>query len=366
VTRRSCGDTPPGRLYLPAAISAALLLIACGVQGPPRPPRVEQPAPVTDLTVFQKGQSLELSFALPLLATDGERLSKPLEVEIFRLNGPAGNEASNTPAGLNLWLTLSAQDLARYQQGEKVFFPLTLSSEEFRQAERATCAFAVRTLTRGFRRRPVVSEPSNIVHTTVLDVPEPVKDLRVRATESALELSWSRPSRSLTGKPVSNLAGYRVYRSRTGKPGSFQLLSESTAPVYRDPNFEFGQTYSYKVAAVTREAERVAESEDSPLAEITPRDTFPPAAPRALSAIYAAEAVELVWTANAEPDLAGYNVYRREEGAPTQKMNREMLPTPIFRDSSVTAGHRYLYYVTALDLTNNESSPSEEVSVETQ
>lgn len=319
-----------------------------------------------DLAVSQKGQTLELSFALPLLAMDGERLSKPLEVEIFRTNTPAGGDTSNPPAGFNLWLTLSARDLARYQQGEKIVVPVTLSPDEFQQAQKAALAFGVRTLTRRFRHRPVVSELSNVVHTSVLDVSEPVKDLQVRATESALELSWSPPGRSLTGKPVVNLAGYRVYRSRTGKPGSFQLLGEPAAPEFRDPNFEFGQTCFYRIAPVTREAGRVAESEDSPLAEITPRDTFPPAAPRALSAIYAAEAVELVWTANAEPDLAGYNVYRREEGSPAQRLNPETLRTPIFRDTAVKAGHKYLYYVTALDLTNNESAPSEEVPVETQ
>ncbi len=321
---------------------------------------------MTDLAVFQKGQTLELGFAVPLLATDGERLTKPLEVQIFRAVTPAGGDTPNTPAGLSLWLALPAEELARYTQGEKVIFPVTLSQDEFRQGQGATFAFAVRTLTRGFRRRPVQSEPSNVVHIALLDVAEPVKDLQVRATESALALSWSRPGRSLSGKPVSNLAGYRVYRSRTGKPGSFQLLAEPGAPSYRDAEFEFNRTYFYKVAAVTREAGRVAESEDSPLAEITPRDTFPPAAPRGLSAIYAAEAVELVWTANVEPDLAGYNVYRHEEGGPPQKANPDILRTPIFRDTSVTAGHKYLYYVTALDLANNESAPSEQVPVETQ
>jgi hypothetical protein len=321
---------------------------------------------VTDLAVLQKGQTLELSFALPLLATDGERLTKPLEVQILRAITPAGGEAPTTAAGLDLWLTLSAEDLARYTQAGKVIFPLTLSADEFRQEQGASFAFAVRTLTRGFRRRPAKSESSQVVHTTVLDVPEPVKDLQARATESALELSWSQPARSLSGKPVSNLAGYRVYRSTTGKPGSFQLLAEPSAPSYRDAEFEFNRTYFYKVAAVLRAAGRVAESEDSPLAEITPRDTFPPAAPQGLSAIYAADAVELVWAANAEPDLSGYNVYRREEDGRPQRVNPEVLRTPIFRDSSVTAGHQYRYYVTALDLTNNESSPSEEVLVETQ
>jgi fibronectin type 3 domain-containing protein len=76
--------------------------------------------------------------------------------------------------------------------------------------------------------------------------------------------------------------------------------------------------------------------------------------------------VELVWTANAEPDLAGYHVYRHEQDGPAQKLNPELVRTPIFRDGSVAARHVYLYHVTAVDLIDNESSPSEEVQVETQ
>ena len=81
--------------------------------------------------------------------------------------------------------------------------------------------------------------------------------------------------------------------------------------------------------------------------------------------MYTTDAVELIWTANSEPDLAGYNVYRREGGGAAQKINQKLLGTPIVRDTSVAAGRKYFYRVTALDLANNESAPSEEVQVET-
>ncbi|MGD0921272.1 MAG: hypothetical protein ABSA70_05835 [Terriglobia bacterium] len=364
MTRLTRRDALLGRLLPPSIISAALFFLACGVQGPPLPPRVEQPASVKDLAVAQRGRTLELSFTLPVLATDGERLTKPLEVQVFRTVTPPGRDNPNTPTWASPWLTLPAEDLTRHTEGEKVVLPIALSAEEPQPG--STFVFAVRALTRGFRRRPVESGFSNAVQATVLDVPEPVKDLQVHAAEHALELSWSLPTRTLSGQPVSGPVAYRVFRSRTGKPGSFQVLGESSTASYHDAAFEFERTYFYKVAAVPREAGALAQSEDSAVVEITPRDVFPPAAPQGLSAIYTADAVELVWTASAEPDLASYNVYRREEAGAAQRVNPEPLRTPIFRDTSVKAEHRYAYYVTALDLTNNESVPSEEVPVETR
>ena len=102
------------------------------------------------------------------------------------------------------------------------------------------------------------------------------------------------------------------------------------------------------------------------MAQITPRDVYPPPVPAGLSAVYTGQSVELIWTADVEADLAGYNVYRREEGGPFQKINKEPLITPIFRDSSAQAERSYFYRVTAVDLTGNESAPSEEFGIETR
>jgi len=57
--------------------------------------------------------------------------------------------------------------------------------------------------------------------------------------------------------------------------------------------------------------------------------------------------------------VAGYRVYRSEQdGARGELLQKELLPTPAVRDSSVQAGRRYWYTVTAVDRAGNESSGS--------
>jgi len=345
---------------------ATLFLVACGAQGPPRPPRVEQPERVTDLAVMQVGRTLELSFTPPVLATDGERLSKPLEVEIFRTVTAAGEKSPETSASPNPWITLTEADLNQSAQGRKMTHIARLPDEEFNRLQGSTFTLTLRALTRGFRRHPVESEFSNSVRLALLGVSAPIENLQARTTEKALELSWSAPARRVEGSSLPGLAGYRVYMSRSGKPHSFQLLGEAPSETYAFKNFEFGRAYFFKVRAVFRQDGWRAESEDSEPCEVTPRDTFPPASPAGLEAVYAASGVELIWTANAEPDLAGYSVYRREEGGGTSRLNKELLRTPIFTDTTVEAGHKYFYRVTAVDLANNQSPPCEESAVDTK
>jgi fibronectin type 3 domain-containing protein len=63
--------------------------------------------------------------------------------------------------------------------------------------------------------------------------------------------------------------------------------------------------------------------------------------------------------------LAGYNVYRQENGA-AQRLNKELLRTPIFRDITAPEGKALTYYVTAVDLSGNESKASKKEEVETK
>ena len=351
-------------LLLLAQAAGIGFLPGCGVQGPPQPPRVEVPERVTDLSVFQVGRTLEIRFALPQQATDGERLTKPLEIEILHAQVAPGSPLPKSPP-LALWTKLQPDQWTRYTNDRRVTYPARLSEDEFKSWQAEDSLIAIRTLTRGFRHRPVESAISNLVRLRLLDVSGPVDDMEGKTTEKAIELRWRPPAKTLEGLPVRYLAGYRVYRSPTGKLGSFQLLGESKEPPYLDRDFEFGRSYSYEVRALFKDGGTTAESEGSQPYEVIPRDTFPPAPPTGLTALYTAAAVELVWTANSENDLAGYYVYRRENGEQPKKLNKELLRTPILRDVSVQPGHIYFYRVTALDLSNNESQPGEEISVET-
>jgi hypothetical protein len=365
------------KLVLGVTSSLILMLMGCAAQGPPHPPRVQVPQRIRDLAVHQVGRSLELGFTPPTLATDGESLTKPLEVELFReitpprtaasqATGTDPNSASPSSTPANPWVMLDAADLTRLARGQKVVYADRLSEQKFASSVGSIFSFKARALTRGFRGRAILGEISNRAAATLLDVSGPVQNLKVVTTERALRLGWEAPTHNLTGAPASHLTGYRVYRSEKPKLESFNAVGESKEPAFPDPHFEFGRTYRYKVRTLFKQGDQQAEGEDSQPYEVTPRDVFPPAAPQGLTALYTVGAVELVWTANTEPDLGGYTVYRREEGKPFRPINKELLRVPIYRDSSIEPQRHYFYEVTAVDLSGNESKPSTEVQAVTE
>lgn len=356
---------------LPKRILQALVLVSaggglfgCGVQGTPHPPRLERPAKITNLSAVQTGQSLELHFSLPQETTEGSRLTKPLEVEILRAIAPSGKGISQLPEP-EVWTRLMREEWLPYAQGENVSYSVHLTEREFHEWRGQTLVVGVRTLTRGFRHRALESDPSNFVDVPIYDVSEPLGDVHCVPTEKAIEVQFPPPLKTLSGEPLHDLAGYRIYRSPTGQAASFELRGETAASPYRDRQFEFGHDYYYQVRAVFGKPGHLAMSDASPTVKVTPRDIFPPAPPQGLSPIYSAGAVELVWTANTESDLAGYNVYRLDNQT-AQRVNKELLHTPIFRDTTAPQGRTLTYYVTAVDLSGNESKASTKAEVDTK
>ena len=92
---------------------------------------------------------------------------------------------------------------------------------------------------------------------------------------------------------------------------------------------------------------------------LTPVDTVPPVAPVGMALNDDVNYVKITWAANAEPDLAGYNVYSSgQESGPYAKANDELLFCPWYYDSPVTMQVTY-YKVTAVDESGNESAYSD-------
>ena len=95
-------------------------------------------------------------------------------------------------------------------------------------------------------------------------------------------------------------------------------------------------------------------------------DVFPPDVPTGLAAVASgAEAgnkasIDLSWQPNTEADLAGYAVYRREALGAWQRISKELIQGPAYRDLDVEPGHRYSYAVTVLDQGGHESARSVE------
>ena len=84
----------------------------------------------------------------------------------------------------------------------------------------------------------------------------------------------------------------------------------------------------------------LVEGDDSPTAKVFANDVFPPAVPSGLQAVYSGEGqkpfIDLLWAPDTEGDLAGYNVYRREDGGTASKTELQSRSKPsAYRDLTV-------------------------------
>jgi fibronectin type 3 domain-containing protein len=108
------------------------------------------------------------------------------------------------------------------------------------------------------------------------------------------------------------------------------------------------------------------QGDDTPVVQVFTHDIFPPAVPSGLQAVFSGVGqvpfVDLVWAPDTDADLAGYNVYRHEEGSEPLRINPELGKTSAFQDTNVGSGKKYFYSVSAVDVRGNESAKSEETS----
>ncbi|MBA7599166.1 hypothetical protein ES703_06193 [subsurface metagenome] len=69
--------------------------------------------------------------------------------------------------------------------------------------------------------------------------------------------------------------------------------------------------------------------------------------------------VKLFWLPNPEPDLAGYNIYRRTlSQSEFQKLNTSLVTSTDYNDSTIVSGETYIYVGTAVDTLDLESAYS--------
>jgi hypothetical protein len=343
-------------LLYPLLLASCCFLAGCAAEAPPHAPRIQLPERISDLKVRQVGRTLRLQFTRPVLAEDKRRLTKPLEVRIYRDVTPAGVRPPRLFVASKPWASLPARTLSQHSRGGAVIYEDRLSAQTYSRLLGSTLTFMVTSLTRSFGGHVRVSDPSNPVRIEVLDVSPPIQTLHVRQQPDGVDLGWSRPTRSLTGRSIPRVAGYLIYR--TPIPASGASPIQTTLTRYLDSDFHFNRTYLYQISAVFKLGGTQAESEPSLPVEITPRDIFPPPVPTGLMAVYTGRSVELVWKPDRGTKFGGYNLYRRQGHQPAKRLNPQLLLTPVFSDRTARHGRSYVYWVTAVSRTGHESGPS--------
>ncbi|MBZ5537382.1 MAG: hypothetical protein LAO31_15615 [Acidobacteriia bacterium] len=340
-------------------VASAIWTAGCGKVGPPLPPEILIPQPVVNLASRQIGSDIRLTWTLPALNLNGTKATTLERIDVYRQIvppsslPPGAGEISKQFRGSKIMSIDMVNQDAFTEQGQMVFTdqfpglnPETLGSSQLWYAVKIS------------NKKKQDAGFSNIAVRQWLSVPPAIPHIDFRAEETQIILSWAPPPS--TASPGWSIVGYNVYRGE--QSGVIPTAPVNDQPIvkphYEDLIFQFGKTYYYTVCSVVRNNQFTAESLNSPVSAFKPVDVFPPKTPTGLLVVFADGKMNLLWDASLEPDFAGYNVYRSEEGVTFTKINDSLLKSPTFRDERVQAEKRYYYRVSAVDLTGNESPPS--------
>jgi hypothetical protein len=341
-----------------------LALTACGVPGAPAAPSLGIPKPVSDLQAARKGDSVTLTWTAPVDTTDGELIRKPGKMQLFRATPAKGT--SGQPGTVIAEVPLepalkekqppspttkdSLTDILHAPPGDFAVYTVVSQSSSGKSAG-----------------------PSNAATVPLVPIPATPQQVRAIPVPLGINISWDQAWPPQNQTKLSTQYVYRIMRRVEGSPTPVmvkQVGVSNEAMAMIDSGIEWQKQYDYWITPVTlwqgsgKKGE--VEGEESRVVSVFANDVFSPARPAGLQAVFSGLAqqpfIDLAWTANTEPDLAGYNVYRHVGSEAPVKLNSELIKSPSFRDTNIKPGTTYSYSVTAVDLRGNESEKSPEAS----
>ena len=347
------------------AVGAGLALVlcgwlsGCGTPAAPQPPSLNLPDPVTDLAGRRAGDEVTLTWTMPKRNTDKTVIKGNVTVQICRREGSGTCKAvADEPA------------TAPGKSGSfKDRLPRALAEGEPRPV-----SYSVELLNKKNRSAGL----SNAVTVLAGAAPGAVAGLKAEVRKQGVVLSWTPDGEKTPVRLLRKLLTPQPAKQEqhgplapSPEPVNQSLLVESGVEQGRalDETAHFNETYEYRAQRVARvdvkgNTLELAGEISAPI-EVDVKDVFPPAVPTGLAAVASAgedgkgPSIDLSWQPNTEPDLAGYIVYRREDGGAWQRISP---PTPAiepaFHDEHVLAGHTYQYAVSAIDKGGHESERS--------
>jgi hypothetical protein len=384
-----------------------VLLMGCGRKGPPLPPFVRTPVAPAELTAIRRGNTVEIEFVVPASNTDQTRPANIERIDIYALTttearvsdadvvargeriasvevkAPRDPDRTIDPdepasdlqplegpgleqgAGTEIFEDLNgAAAVASAARTPSAVPGAPLVGPSCEESKRVYVGFGVSV--RG--RRGLLSRQGSVPLRTA---PAPPPRPAIKYDESGVTVEWPTPSGApaaneppgarLESRPIGCSApsvGYHVYEVDSAQTET-RLTGEPVAtPPFVDKRIAWGTERCYTVRAVHSTGPLAVESEPAPPACEKLTDKFPPAAPKGLVAVASEGAINLIWDANDETDLAGYLVLRAP--AATKEFTN-VTPEPV-RDTTFTdkvpAGTPFVYAIQAVDSNGNRSASS--------
>jgi predicted small lipoprotein YifL len=207
-------------------------------------------------------------------------------------------------------------------------------------------------------------------------VPAAITDLSLAQKGVRFQVSWSAPSRQVSGNRLQDLAGFILLRHTVLPPDqdceecptAYTQLARIDLEypqgvqrignrfLYEDYDLRRGKSYRYKVRSFNSEG---VESKDSNKVSHT---ALTPPQPPTVEALPSPDGVVLAFVSPppAEGTLQGYNIYRSKPGEemPRAPMNRTPVSGKTYEDRGVMIGNRYSYTVTSVAIIKGETVES--------
>jgi hypothetical protein len=345
-------------------ILALSTLLGCGVPGAPLPPSADIPRFVGDLKAVRKGDTVTLTWTTPTETSDGELIRKPGKMLVQR----ALRSEQNPELAFQTISELPLHPTLKEDRSEQAAATDTLTN----LLRPGGAGFAVYMVLAQGHNGKSFGLPNRVSVPLVPNLAPPQK-ISATPMPTGIMLAWEPSGAVPTTVNTQTQYAYKILRRLQGAKEPVlvtQLSAANPEKSFVDTGIEWEKSYQYWIVPVTlwQEGNRKGEIEgdDSPVAEVLAHDSFPPANPSGVEAVYSSVApnsfIDITWTANTEPDLAGYNVYRHTGNEQPVKINSDLVKTPRFADPGVQPGMKYFYSVTAVDMRGNESGKAEETS----
>ncbi len=353
------------RIVAPAAWGGVLLLAGCGLAASPQPPTLWLPTPVRDLGAARVGDRVELNWKMPRHTTDKVELRGPQRAHICWMQPRRRNLVFKSTL-------CRAAGKGEFEPDKPAVFFASLPPD-LKQGPPSALAFFVELESPAGK----TAGPSNAAWAAAGAAPPAATDLQVRTVRKGVLLRWNkapaapgltmRIRRTLVALPKAPKADRKMGSPPAPEQTLDVDLSRGDPGAAVDHDASLDHTYRYTVQRVQRLtlAGRIVELAglQSQPVTIDAKDVFPPPVPADVVAVAddLAHAIDLSWRPDADPDVAGYVVYRRDVAAGSgweRLSGHAPVVASSFEDHDIIAGQQYVYAVSAVDQDGNESARS--------